>query len=144
MKKSRPPYLPPRWPAQCDKNNFFMREWLCARLAERDKDTIPAALGFRGEDKQEEILAWDALESAERGDFGNFRELVIETLTTRFGKRFGDRARTFDIKLAPGALGIVLWRKLLKLRKKCFARSARLEGVRLSILGSFLAPHPIG
>ncbi len=42
------------------------------------------------------------------------------------------------------ALGIVLRRKLLKLRKECVACGARLEGVRLGNLGSFLAPHSIG
>jgi hypothetical protein len=51
------------------------------------------------------------------------------------------------ICMAPGlqgALGIVLRRKLLKLRKECVACGARLEGFCVGNLGTFLAPHSIG
>ena len=43
-----------------------------------------------------------------------------------------------------GALGIVLWRKLLKLRKECLARAARFERSRLGDVGIVLTLHSVG
>jgi hypothetical protein len=78
-----------------------MSEWLRAKIVEND-DSLLIAFGFKGEDKQQEQFAWDALERAEQGYFDDFRHLVNEMLADRFGEQFRQRAGVFTFTFIDG------------------------------------------